>query len=105
MRESIESQALYSDLLKAIAPLGPFQVEEKKACLHLVRASAFVGVHPRKHGLLLTIKSAAPIDSPRVLKTGQVSENCWQCDVRLTIDGDIDDELISWLRDAYNLCA
>ena len=104
MRESIESNQLYGDLLKALAPFGPFQEEVKKTSIHLVRASAFAGVHPRKHGLLLTIQSLLPIDSPRVLKVERVSENRCRCDVKLTIDGDIDDELLGWLHAAYNLC-
>jgi hypothetical protein len=47
---------------------GPFREEAKKTSIHLVRGSAFAGVHPRKQHLPLTIKAVAPIRSPRVLK-------------------------------------
>ena len=97
--------ALYRQLLDSIQPFGPFQEEVKKSSIHLVRSSPFAGVHFRKRAIALTIEAAIPIDSPRVLKTEQVSTNRWHLDTKLTIDGDIDRELLAWLRDAYNLCA
>ena len=96
---------IYRQLLSSIRTFGPFEEEIKKSSIQLVRSSAFAGVHFRKHALALTIEAAAPIDSPRVLKTEQVSANRWHLDTKLTIDGDIDDELLAWLRAAYDLCA
>jgi hypothetical protein len=75
----------------------------KKTSIHLVRSSAFAGVHPRKQHLLLTIKAAAPIPSGRIVKTEQVSANRWHLDVKLAVPGDIDTELLAWLREAYLL--
>ena len=76
----------------------------KKTSIHLVRSSAFVGVHPRKAHLLLTIKAAAPIQSGRIVKTEQFSANRWHLDVKLAIAGDLDAELLGWLREAYEIC-
>lgn len=95
---------LYRQLLASIRHFGTFQEEVKKSSIHFVRSSAFAGVHFRKHALALTIMAAAPIDSPRVLKTEQVSKNRWHLDTKLTVDGDIDSELLAWLRAAYDLC-
>ena len=95
---------LYKHLLERLQPLGPFREEVKKTSIHLVRASAFAGVHPRKQHLLVTIKSAAPIDSPRFVKTEQVSKSRWHLDVKLADAAEIDAELLSWLRQAYDLC-
>jgi hypothetical protein len=80
-------------------PLAPFRTS-----IHLVRSSAFAGVHPRKAHLLLTVKAAAPIPSGRIVKTEQVSANRWHLDVKLAVAGDIDAELLAWLRAAYELC-
>ena len=96
--------ALYEELLHAIAPFGAFQAEVKKTSIHLVRSSAFAGVHPRKHHLLLTIKAAAPIPSGRIVKTEQVSANRWHLDVKVAVAGDIDAELLGWLQEAYQMC-
>src|ERR1019366_827107 len=74
------ARALYEELLHAPAPLGAFETEVKKTSIHLVRSSAFAGVHPRKQHLLITIKAAAPIPSGRIVKTEQVSKNRWHLD-------------------------
>ena len=68
------------------------------------RGSAFVGVHPRKEHLLLTIKAEKPIRSARISKTEQVSKNRWHLDLKLASNKEIDAELIAWLRQAYDLC-
>jgi hypothetical protein len=99
------ARALYDELLRALAAFGPFETEMKKASIHLVRSSAFAGVHLRKAHLLLTINAAAPIPSGRIIKTEQVSANRWHLDIKLTDPGDIDAELLAWLREAYDLAA
>lgn len=101
---SASTQRLYDELLKAVAVLGPVEEEWKKTCVHLVRKSAFAGVHPRKHALILTIKSASPIESARIIKSDQTSKSRWHLDVRLEHPEDIDSELLGWLRAAYQLC-
>jgi hypothetical protein len=98
------ARALYEELLRAIVPFGAFEIEVKKSSIHLVRSSAFAGVHPRKQYLLLTIKAAAPIPSGRIAKTEQVSTNRWQLDVKVSITGDFDAELMGWVREAYEIC-
>jgi len=99
------SRQLYRDLLAALRKIGPFQEEIKKTSIHLVRESAFAGVHPRKQYLLLTIKAAKPIRSARIVKTEQVSKNRWHLELKLTAADEIDSELLGWLREAYDLCA
>src|SRR5436309_252378 len=94
---------LYRDLLAAIEPIGPFTEEQKKTCVHLVRESAFAGVHPRKEGFLLTLKSPRPIQSARIVKSEQASKNRWHLDVRVAQAGDIDAELLTWIRAAYEM--
>jgi Domain of unknown function (DUF5655) len=98
------ARTLYEELLHALAPLGAFETEVKKTSIHLVRSSAFAGVHPRKQHLLITIKAAAPISSGRIVKTEQVSKNRWHLDVNVAVAGDIDAELLGWLREAYAIC-
>jgi hypothetical protein len=82
-----------------VAPFGPFETEVKKASIHLVRTSAFAGVHPRKAHLLLTIKAAAPIPSGRIVKTEQVSGQS------LAPGCQTGRPRLAWLRTAYDLVA
>jgi len=98
------ARALYEELLHALAPLGASEAEVKKTSIHLVRSPAFAGVHPRKQHLLVTNKAAAPISSGRIVKTEQVSKNRWHLDVKVAVVGDIDAELLRWLREAYEIC-
>jgi Domain of unknown function (DUF5655) len=95
---------LYGDLLRGVKRFGPFDEEHKKTSIHLVRKTAFGGVHPRKQWFMLTIKAAKPIDSDRIAKSEQVSKNRWHCEVKVAQSEDIDAELLGWLREAYELC-
>jgi Domain of unknown function (DUF5655) len=99
-----ESLKLYKQLVNSIRHIGKFHEEIKKTSVHLVRGSAFAGVHPRKQYLLLTIKAAAPIKSARIVKTEQVSKNRWHLEVKISSENHIDRELLAWLREAYDLC-
>jgi hypothetical protein len=68
--------------------LARSQEERKKTSVHLVRGSAFVGVHFRQKHLIVTIKSDRAIKSPRVLKSEQVSRNRWHSEVKGASDAD-----------------
>ena len=95
--------AIYVRLLAALQQIGPFEVEPKKTSIHLVHAVGFAGVHPRKSYVILNLRTDHRIDSERIAKTEQVSKNRYHCEVKLTAPEDIDDELLSWLRQAYTL--
>ncbi|MBI1756628.1 MAG: hypothetical protein HYR64_05925 [Fimbriimonas ginsengisoli] len=65
----------YQALVAALASFGPYEVEEKKTSLHFVAGGgSFLGVHPRKDGLRLTIVLARRLGE-RVVKAEQVSKN------------------------------
>ena len=97
--------SIYDALLNAARKLGPVKEEAKKTSIHLVRSSAFAGVATRKSSLLLTLKSASDIKSPRVTKHEKVSASRWHLEIRLESPRDVDAELKAWLRDAYNISA
>ena len=61
-------------------------------------------MHFRQSHILLTVNANAPSESPRVMKSEQVSANRWLWDVKVFVIGDIDHELMGWLRAAYELC-
>ena len=100
-----EAKALYERLLTSLRKLGPFEAEWKKTSIHLVRNTAFAGVHPRKASLVLTLKASQPIKSPRIAKSEQVSRNRWHLDLKVTLPSEIDQELLGWVRAAYDLAA
>ncbi len=95
---------IYRCLLGALAPYGPIRVETKRTCLHLCGArSAFAGIHPRRAGVLLTIRTTAPIESPRVRKSEAVTPNRAHNDLLLTDPAEVDDELAGWLGEGLRL--
>ena len=57
----------------------------------------------KRSALVLTLKSARDIRSPRVEKREQTSANRWHVEVRLTAPAQVDRQLTAWLRAAYEL--
>jgi hypothetical protein len=97
--------SIYDALAKAASKLGPFKAEAKKTSIHFVRSSAFAGVATRKTSLVLTLKAASDIKSPRVTKHEQVSASRWHLELRLESPRDVDAELKAWLKNAYEISA
>ena len=93
----------YRRLLEAARALGRVAEEPKKTSIHLVRDTAFAGVATRRSSLILTLKSAKDIRSPRVQKREQTSAHRWHIDIRLERPADVDRQLTNWLTAAYDL--
>jgi len=100
-----EALALYRALLAAAGTLGPFAEEVKKTSVQLVRKTAFAGVAFRKAHLVLTLKSDRAAASPRIFKSEQTSASRWHHEVKVKEAGEIDAELLGWLRAGYELSA
>lgn len=98
-------RAIYDRILVAARKFGPVAEDPKKTSIHLNRNSAFAGVATRKEALLLTLKSAHDIDSPRIAKREQASKSRWHLEVRLTDPAQVDAELVAWLREGYEISA
>jgi hypothetical protein len=98
-----EVLATYRRLLKAARTLGRVAEEPKKTSIHLVRDTAFAGVATRRSSLILTLKSAKDIRSPRIEKRERTSAHRWHVEVRLQKPADVDRQLTNWLTAAYDL--
>ena len=101
-------RAVYTRVVEAARAAGPVFEDAKKTCVHLAPAadaSAFAGVHPRKTGILLNLRTAAPISSPRVRKTEQLSRHRFFNEILVEAPDQVDAELAGWLREAYALSA
>jgi hypothetical protein len=98
-----EVKATYAAILKAAKQFGPVKEEAKKTSIHLVRKTAFAGVATRKTALILTFKSDSDISSARIAKREQASAHRWHLETRLETPGQVDREIVNWLRKAYEL--
>src|SRR6186997_481134 len=95
--------ATYRRVVDVARTFGPVVEEPKKTSIHLVRHTAFAGIATRRSSLILTLKSASDIRSPRVEKREQASAHRWHLEIRLTKPSDVDRQLTSWLSAAYAL--
>jgi hypothetical protein len=95
----------YERLLEAVQSFGPVAEDPKKTSIHLNRSTAFAGVAMRKDAIVLTIKADNDIASDRILTREQTSARRWHLAVRLSKPSDVDAQLISWLKAAYELSA
>ena len=95
----------YAAILKAVCKFGDVRAEEKKTSIHLCAKTGFAGVHPRKNGVLLNIRSTTPIKSKRIRRVEKVSANRFHNEILLEGPKDVDAEVISWLKCAYALSA
>jgi len=80
--------------------------DPKSTCVHVNAGkggTAYAGVHPRKGGVLLTIVAAAPLKSKRIRNALRRSANRCYCDLLLSSEAEVDDELLGWLEDAARL--
>jgi len=98
-------RATYQRLIEVARTFGPVTEDPKKTSIHLVRHAAFAGVATRRSSLILTLKSASDIPNPRIQKREQTSANRWHLEVRLEKPADIDRQVTTWLRAAYDLAA
>jgi hypothetical protein len=96
-------RALYDQLVSLIRIFGPVEEDPKKTSIHLNRKSALAGVETRKNSFLLTIKSDHPITNPRIEKTERISAKRFYHKVRISSPKDFDEELNTWLKEAYVL--
>jgi hypothetical protein len=97
-----EAARAYGQVIQALTALGPYTIEEKKTCLHAcVHGSAFLGIHPRKAGLRLTVVLEHPVESPRIVKCEKASAKRFHVDLDLRAADGVDDELRAWLVESY----
>jgi hypothetical protein len=93
----------YERLLQAVRGFGDVTEDPKKTSIHLNRTSAFAGVATRNDGILLTIKAPVDVRSERILRHERASANRWHLVLRLRAPRDVDAELLSWLKVAYDM--
>ena len=95
--------ALYGALTAALDRLGPYEVQHRKAAVHVVRpdGTGVLSTHPDRDGLALTLVLDRSVGSPRMVTAQQVSPGLWHHRLRIGSVTDVDDELCGWLEVAY----
>jgi hypothetical protein len=98
------AEELYRILINRMTAIGTFMEEPKKSSVHIVAGlGAFLGVHPRSDSLLLNIVLDHALTSDRLTKVAQVSKSRYHNELKVTVESDMNDELLGWIREAYTL--
>jgi hypothetical protein len=98
-----QAKATYQRLISALQEFGSINVTPKQTSIHLEKNSGFAGVHPRKSYFNLEFRTDYKIDDPRITRLQQLSARRFEHTVKLQNESEIDDQLLKWLKDAYDL--
>lgn len=96
-------RAIFDQLVDKLKQFGEVKVAPKQTSIHLEKNSGFAGVHPRKTYFNLEFRTDYKIDDPRITRVQQLSARRFEHTVKLEHEGDIDEQLLKWLKDAYEL--
>ncbi len=103
------AEAIYDAVVSRLrSRVGTVVEDPKQTCVHLLthkNGTAFAGIHPRKNAVMLTIRTQAPLKSPRVRKVEQVSRNRCHSDLVVSSIEEVDPELLGWLSTASTAVA
>ncbi len=94
---------IYDKLLAELRKLGEVKQSPNKSSIHLLNKYGFAGVYTRKNYILLHIHLARELDNERIVKIEQISKNRYKHIIKLYSENDIDQELLIWLKEAYDL--
>lgn len=94
---------IYKKLIKEVHKFGLVKIEPKKMSIHLVNRFSFVSVYVRKNNLNLEIHLNHKIKSKRIQKVEQASANRFNHMVQVNSPNEVDDEILGWIKEAYDL--
>jgi hypothetical protein len=81
-------------------------IDPKQTCVHLIAQKdgpAYMGIHPRKDAVMITLKLNEAVKNKRVKKAEKVSANRWHIDLVVNAIDEVDDELTAWMTKAWEL--
>lgn len=98
-----QMRPIYDCLMRSIGAFGPMRVAVHKNAVQLERYTDFAIIRPRKNHLYLAFRTRRRITSPRIAMHQQLSFRLHDHAIRIESEGDIDEELLGWLKAAYDL--
>lgn len=94
---------IYEKLISQLQKFGQLKIEPKKTSIHLGNRFGFAGVYTRKDYINLEVHLNYKLTSDRVAKVEQASTNRFHHTIKLAKTKDVDKELLTWLKEAYEL--
>jgi hypothetical protein len=96
---------MYTQLIAALKNFGDLKIDPKKTSIHLGNRFGFAGVFTRNFYINLELHLNYKINSDRVSKVEQASANSFHHTIKLSAEKEIDQELLGWLKEAYDFKA
>ena len=103
IHEDPVSSGIFSALIGQVDSLDGCELQENASSFHVKHGRAFLGIHPRRGGLLVNIVLARQLESARVHRAEHVSSNRWHNEIILRDPSEIDAEFLAWMDEAYSL--
>ena len=98
------AKVLYNRLKEEISKeIGPFTIESLSCCIHFVTTFTFAAVYALKDKIRVNFTLNYDLKNSRLVKVSQMSANRYLYDIDIRNESEIDGELISLLKQAYNL--
>lgn len=94
----------YCGLVEFLDQFEGVVTEVKKQSVHFVTGrAAFLGAHPRREGIRLTLVLSRQLTGDRVVKAERTSKTRFHNELDLKGGSPVDPELAAWIREAYSL--
>jgi hypothetical protein len=94
---------LFGRLLDALhAQVGTCEVVSLPCCIHLFGTHDFAAVLPKKDRLEVRFALGRELKDPKVTRSAQIGRTAYKHSVDVAADGEIDETLLGWLREAYD---
>lgn len=94
---------IYNRLISRLREFGHLKIEPKKTSIHLGNRFGFAGVYTRQNYLNLEIHLNHKLTGSRIHKVEQASSNRFHHTIKLSSEKEVDQELLSWLKIAFDL--
>ncbi len=95
------THALYEELIKNISSFGVFSIEPLKSIIALKKRTQFCSIQVQEKGLKIQFRNYTPFQSARFKRISQQA-NMFYYEFLLKDVEELDEDVITWLRTAYD---
>jgi CRISPR/Cas system-associated exonuclease Cas4 (RecB family) len=98
------SVILYEKLKEAVTKqIGSFKIESLECCIHFVHTSTFLAVKILSDSVQIDFSLSRKIENKRIVKFTQMSAHRYLYYVDILKEADIDEALLTLIKEAYQL--
>ena len=94
---------IFNALVSGIRRYGPVRIDVVKTAINLAASSHFAMAYPMKSGIKLEFRYDGALEDPRIVRSQVISEGNYIHWVKVCTAEEIDRQLLSWLKRAYEM--